>query len=333
MITLVYQIPLCVISFHCRIKKTSRGTNIKMASTEQDLPAFNDKDNDEWLRANFKESWISEFKENGFLVINNLLNAQDELPSYIETYDKLLNSIEAKKHRFDLGSHSVKESSVGQSDSHNNDDKIKNSTTDNKKDNGGDISNNKNVAGTEKICQIMWPSIYEENLLERPAFKRLLGVVQKLLGDDLEFDFDMLINKFPYSNTCTPWHQDASYWPPEMPDRRAASAWVALDKATVDNGCMWYVKGSHLEKDLRPHQRVKEGHRARFTPSCSEAEGEARPLEGGSCTLHHGRTLHYTRGNNTGTQRRAYIINFRPKLMVEWERQRQFDHGKTVSRK
>ena len=257
-------------------------------------------DTENWLQTNFKESWVTEFKENGFLVINNLLDEKDELPSYIDIYEELLGSREAKKHRNDLGSHSTSET-----EQHDNEDKI------------------------ENICQIMWPSLYKEILLQGPAFKRLLRVVKRLLGDDLVFDFDMLINKFPNTGTSTPWHQDESYWP-DMPDKRAISCWIALDDATVDNGCMWFVRGSHLEPTLRPHQRVKEGHHARYTESCSESEGEPRPLTGGSCTLHHGRTLHYTRGNTTRTQRRAYILNFRPTSMVEWERERGFDHGKTI---
>lgn len=257
-----------------------------------------DNDTENWLQTNFKESWITEFKENGFLVINNLLDEKDELPSYIDIYKELLGSHEAKKHRYDLGSHSTSE------------------------------TENNNKGKVESICQIMWPSVYKESLLQGPAFKRLLRVVQSLLGDDLAFDFDMLINKFPNTGTSTPWHQDESYWP-DMPDKRAVSCWIALDSATVDNGCMWFVKGSHLEPDLRPHQRIEDGHHARYTKSCSESEGEPRPLTGGSCTLHHGRTLHYTRGNTTNTQRRAYILNFRPTAMVEWERARGFDHGKT----
>ena len=32
-----------------------------------------------------------------------------------------------------------------------------------------------------------------------------------------------------------------------------------LDNAIVDNGCMWFVPGSHLGP-VRPHRPVKEGH-------------------------------------------------------------------------
>ena len=39
------------------------------------------------------------------------------------------------------------------------------------------------------------------------------------------------------------WHQDEHYNPTR--DRSLCGAWIALDDATVDNGCLWVVPGSH----------------------------------------------------------------------------------------
>src|SRR5438309_968787 len=50
-----------------------------------------------------------------------------------------------------------------------------------------------------------------------------------------------------------PWHQDNGYWKLEPPG--AASCWIALDDATLENGCMWVIPGSHLVGDA-PHQRA-----------------------------------------------------------------------------
>jgi ectoine hydroxylase-related dioxygenase (phytanoyl-CoA dioxygenase family) len=139
-------------------------------------------------------------------------------------------------------------------------------------------------------------------------------------------DFDMLINKAPFTDTPTPWHQDAAYWI-DMPDKRAASCWLALDEATVENGCMWYIPASHL-KPIRPHRFAgKQG--GALTCDASETEGAAVELLAGSCVFHHGMTLHYSRGNTTKSQRRAFIVNFRPDAMIELERQKGFDHGRS----
>jgi hypothetical protein len=42
-----------------------------------------------------------------------------------------------------------------------------------------------------------------------------------------------------------------------------------------------------------------------------KADGVPQPLKSGGCTIHTGRTLHYTGGNLTDLPRRAYIVNFR----------------------
>ncbi|CAH1255550.1 PHYHD1 [Branchiostoma lanceolatum] len=183
----------------------------------------------------------------------------------------------------------------------------------------------------ENICQIMWPSTYVQNLDRGPIHARAEAIARLLLGEDMAFDFDMLIYKAPQTNTCTPWHQDEAYWL-DMPDKRAVSCWVALDDAAVDNGCMWFVAGSH-QQQIRPHRPVKEGVHVLMTDHCSEEEGKPMAIPAGSCTLHHGRTLHYTRGNTTDRERRAYIVNYRPADMVRWEREHKFDHGKKGIRK
>jgi ectoine hydroxylase-related dioxygenase (phytanoyl-CoA dioxygenase family) len=151
---------------------------------------------------------------------------------------------------------------------------------------------------------------------------------QLLANDEVDFDFDMWIDKAPRTDTPTPWHCDMAYWM-ELPDKDAVSCWLAIDPATVDNGCMWFVPGSHREP-VRPHKQAAEGSRA-LQCECSEAEGVAVPLEPGSCTFHHAGTLHYSRGNTTASHRRAMITNFRSIEMIEYERAHDFDHGRKTS--
>ena len=153
--------------------------------------------------------------------------------------------------------------------------------------------------------------------------------------------------------------QDESYWL-DMPDKRALSFWFPLCDARVENGCMWFVPGSH-QGELRPHRPVRPGHHLKepitarileetwrrptlkfnsrvptvqdlvvrqMTEAVEAGEGVACPVAAGGCTVHTGRTLHYTGGNTTRQPRRAYIVNCRPAAMVEWERQHGFDHGR-----
>ncbi len=223
------------------------------------------------------------FEENGYLVIEDLLTP-DEVAYYSDLYNSFLsNSIDASRYRSDLS--------------------------------GGD-------GKKEKITQIMVPSKLVPVLLQKPFHQRSLQAAKELMGDDIELDFDMMINKAPYTDTRTPWHQDAAYWI-NMPDKRAASCWVAIDHAYKENGCMWYTPKSHLAPIL-PH--IQTGNKGALQCEGSEDNSVYVELRPGSCVFHQGGTLHYSRGNATADNRRALITNFRPKSMIELERQQGVDH-------
>jgi phytanoyl-CoA hydroxylase len=227
--------------------------------------------------------------QNGYLVVPDIIDAA-EVAAYRSIYDRFLN------HTIDTGA--------------------------NRSDLGAGLGNN---SAAENITQIMWPSDFVPEILTMPYHTRATQIARQLMGEDIAMDFDMLINKAPFSDTPTPWHQDAAYWI-DMPDTRAASCWLALDPATIDNGCMWYVPASHL-KAVRPHFFAgKQGGALKC--DASENEGVAVEIPAGACIFHHGSTLHYSRGNTTGTHRRAFIVNFRPEAMIALEREKGFDHGR-----
>ena len=152
----------------------------------------------------------------------------------------------------------------------------------------------------------MAPSRLFPSFFINRCIKDRYAIARQLLGNDLELDFDMLIDKalspMPYS-----WHQDCAYWI-SMPDTRAVSCWVALDEAVIENGCMWYIPESHLIP-IRPHVPSAKGGGALMCEA-SEDEAIAMEIKPGSCIFHHGGTLHYSRGNSTGKRRRAFITNF-----------------------
>lgn len=175
----------------------------------------------------------------------------------------------------------------------------------------------------EKITQIMRPSLVVPQLQQSIAYARALAWAKEALGEDMELDFDMLINKAPHTNTPTPWHQDAAYWI-KMPDKRAASCWIALDEVYAENGCMWFVPREDATTEIREHRPATAG--GALVCEANESEAVCVPLSPGSCTFHDGYTLHYSRGNTTDSQRRALILNFRPQAMIALERAQGMDH-------
>lgn len=231
------------------------------------------------------------FRNEGFVATGPLLSGT-EVEAYREVYQRFLDGeIDCGDKRSDLGA-------------------------------GGPATR----PGVESITQIMWPSALHPPVLDLPLHDRCLVLARYLVGGDAALDFDMLIDKAPGTGTPTPWHQDAAYWI-DLPDTRAASIWVALDRADLENGCMWYVRGSHLGP-VRPHRPAGSGGGG-LECDCSEAEPGATPvpLAPGEAAAHAGGTLHYSRGNTTDRSRRAYILNYRPAAMIALERGRGMDHG------
>ena len=230
-------------------------------------------------------SQIEFFKNNGYLIVEQLLNPT-EIVYYRQVYENFLNGkIDTEGHRSDLS--------------------------------GAEKANK------ELITQIMRPSLLYKELLDAILHKKATQIAKQLLGRDMELDFDMLIDKLPHTNTPTPWHQDEAYWI-DMPDKRAVSCWVALDDVVKENGCMWFVPTKAGQESLRNHQQKNTG--GALECQCSETEAIAAEMKAGSCTFHHGRTLHYARGNSTERRRRAFITNFRPKTMIDYEREMGYDH-------
>lgn len=186
-----------------------------------------------------------------------------------------------------------------------------------------DLGDFRDTAGTGTLM-IMQPQDFAPLLLETEFMQKALAAARALLGQDMALDMSMVMEKPAGSASETPWHQDEAYWLPDIPDRRSLSVWLAIDDASVDNGCMWFVPGCHRQP-TRDHEWAGaqgQGLRAAVSPG----EAVPVPLRRGSCTLHHGNMLHYARGNRTTQRRRAYIANFRSSEMIAWERERGYDH-------
>ncbi|PSP51023.1 hypothetical protein BRC60_03970 [Halobacteriales archaeon QH_1_68_42] len=78
-------------------------------------------------------------------------------------------------------------------------------------------------------------------LCSHPA---VVGRLQAVLGENLLLWASTLFNKRPGGDGI-PWHQDTAYFDVEPPV--TVTAWIALTEATVDNGCLQMIPGTHRE--------------------------------------------------------------------------------------
>lgn len=80
-------------------------------------------------------------------------------------------------------------------------------------------------------------------------YPRLLDALEALIGPDVLAMQTMLFTKAPGSNGQG-FHQD-SYYIPTFPDT-LIGAWIAIDHADTENGCLWMTKGSNAEPIYPP---------------------------------------------------------------------------------
>ena len=108
------------------------------------------------------------------------------------------------------------------------------------------------------------------------------------------------------------WHQDEIYIPTR--DRSLIGGWIAMDDATVENGCLWVIPGSHQMGYLysqKPHGNPEE-----FDAADLESYGFDETLEvpievkTGTVIFFYGYLLHRSRKNRGQTYRRVLVNHY-----------------------
>jgi phytanoyl-CoA hydroxylase len=81
------------------------------------------------------------------------------------------------------------------------------------------------------------------------AHRRVVDVLTRVIGPNVKAMQSMLFIKSE-GKPGQPWHQDEYFIPTR--DRSLTAVWIALDDATVENGCLWVLPGSHRRGVLYP---------------------------------------------------------------------------------
>ncbi|MFW6039385.1 MAG: phytanoyl-CoA dioxygenase family protein [bacterium] len=167
-------------------------------------------------------------------------------------------------------------------------------------------------AGRQTLPQVLGPSQVVPELRELDYFKQAQRIASDIFGAPAEPRSEHMILKPAGYGIATPWHQDQAYHNPTH-HYRNINFWLPLDGATVEGGCMHFVRGSHLGPIL-PHEYLEPGNKETALVAQDQdywsLNGTPVPCPRGSCTLHHSYMLHYAGPNTTDLPRRAYIVVF-----------------------
>ena len=226
------------------------------------------------MKTRLSKQQIDSYRENGFVVLNNFL-----APEELETWRASLDDAIKQRGQQRILHHEEK---VDENAYYNN----------------VFVQRVNLWQDNEKIRQLM---------LDR----RLGKLAAQLAGvDGIRIWHDQALIKQPYGNP-TAWHLDNPYW--SFSSRQAISIWVALDNATLANGCLWYIPGSHK---TAKYDSVGIGKNLaglfRLYPEWAKLEAQPADCRAGSCVFHNGLVAHGAGANMTPRARRAMTCAYMP---------------------
>jgi len=140
---------------------------------------------------------------------------------------------------------------------------------------------------------------------------RLGKLAADLAGvDGIRIWHDQTLIKQPWANP-TSFHLDVPYW--SFSSRDAISLWVALDDVTLENGCLFFLPGTHKEATFEnvgigPNM----GDLFQIYPAWATREAVSAPMRAGSCSFHNGLLAHGAHANMTPGWRRAMTCAYMP---------------------
>jgi len=141
--------------------------------------------------------------------------------------------------------------------------------------------------------------------------ERIGKMAATLAGTDgIRIWHDQALFKKPWANP-TSWHLDTPFW--SFSDKRALSIWVALDDATAENGCLYFIPGSHKETTFE-NKGIGKNMDGIFSvyPQFKNRKPIASKIKAGSCSFHNGLTIHGAGANMTNGYRRAMTCAYMP---------------------
>lgn len=138
----------------------------------------------------------------------------------------------------------------------------------------------------------------------------LVSLVEQLIGPGIWVYFSQIFFKPPEGGGPKPAHQDNYYFGPNDPEG-VVTAWIALDDATLENGCLYFGQGSN-QGPVYEHEAPPDEPYNLQLPQAILARQPMTPapvLRGG-VSFHHGNTFHQSGPNLSTRWRRACALHF-----------------------
>lgn len=138
----------------------------------------------------------------------------------------------------------------------------------------------------------------------------LVEMVESLIGPGVSVYFSQIFFKAPEGGGPKPAHQDNFYFGPNDPEG-VVTAWIALDDATLENGCLYFGDGSHRGPVYAHVAPPGEPFNLQLPASVLDKQPMSpAPVMRGGVSLHHGNVFHQSGPNHSTRWRRACALHY-----------------------
>jgi phytanoyl-CoA hydroxylase len=139
----------------------------------------------------------------------------------------------------------------------------------------------------------------------------VVDLVAQVLGTD---DVDCFLSQFIFKNPGAwgqPWHQDSHYFPFE-PARPIVGIWLAVTEATLQNGCLHVLPGSHHEPVLThgPDQRPNANYGYTEIVDLDTTTSTPVLMQPGDLLVFDSHLVHRSTDNETDGIRAAMVFHY-----------------------
>jgi len=139
---------------------------------------------------------------------------------------------------------------------------------------------------------------------------RLTTLVEQILGRGVSVYFSQIFFKAPEGGGPKPAHQDNHYFGPTDIEG-VVTAWIALDDATLENGCLYFGDGTNQGPVYAHFAPEGEPYNLQLPPAILDKQPMTpAPVHKGGISFHHGNTFHQSGPNHSTQWRRACALHF-----------------------
>jgi phytanoyl-CoA hydroxylase len=154
---------------------------------------------------------------------------------------------------------------------------------------------------------------------------KFVQITTALLGPDTKLYWDQSVYKRPEAKRDFPWHQDTGYAP--IIPQHYITCWLALEDATIENGCIWIMPGSH-HQGLVEHKDTEVGKQCYF----GDDPGIPVELKKGSMVTFNSLLFHRSKPNLSKTTRKGLILQYSPIRAYNPDSGVVYDNGPDIAR-